>query len=124
MREVCRDQILHHLLLTVDVDELAAREAGQVEVDQLAREADVERVVDHALAAQAGIDAELGHQVDGALLQHAGADAAFDVLAALRLKHHAIDAGSLQQQREEEPCGSRADDADLRAHDMRRVSGG
>ena len=115
-REIGRDQVLHHLLLAVDVDELAAGQAGQVEVDQLAGKADVERLVDHALAAQPGIDAEVGHQVDGALLQHAGAHAAFDVFAALRLKHHAIDAGALQQQREEQPRGTGADDADLRAH--------
>ena len=63
-----------------------------------------------------GVDAEVGHQVDGALLQHAGAHAAFDVVAAPRLQHDAVDAGALQQQRQEQPRGTRADDADLRAH--------
>ena len=69
-------------------------------MDQLAGEADVERLVDHALAAQPLVDAEVGHQVDGALLQHAGAHAVFDVGAAARFQHDAVDPGALQQQRE------------------------
>ena len=115
-REIGRDQVLHHLLLAVDVDQLAAGEARQVEWISLPEKRMSSAVVDHALAAQPLIDAEIGHQVDGALLQHAGAHAAFDVLAAARFQHHAVDAGALQQQREEQPRGSRADDADLCAH--------
>ena len=115
-REIGRDQILHHLLLAVDVDQLAAGDTGQIDVDQLAGKADVEPIVDHALAAQTLIDTEIGHQIDGALLQHTGAHAAFDILAAARFQHDAFDAGTLQQQREEQPRGSRADDTDLRTH--------
>ena len=60
--------------------------------------------------------AEFVHQLDGALLQHAGAHAALDVVAAARLQHHAIDAGAMQQQRQEQPGRTGADDPDLRAH--------
>ena len=111
-----RDQILHHLLLAVDRDDLAGRQLRQVDVDDAAAEADVEPRVDHALALQPLAGAELVHQVDGALLQHAGADAAFDVVAAARLEHDAVDAGAMQQQRQEQPGRPGADDPDLRAH--------
>ena len=77
---------------------------------------DVEARVGHALAMQPLAGAEFVHQIDGALLQHAGADAAFDIVAALAFKHDAIDAGAMQQQRQEQPGRTGADDADLRAH--------
>ena len=53
-------------------------------MDQSSGKTDVERLVDHALAAQPAIDAQLRHQVDGALLQHAGAHPALDIVAAAR----------------------------------------
>ena len=111
-----RDQVLHHLLLAVDGDDLARRQHRQVDVDDAAAEADVEPRVGHALAMQPLAGAELVHQIDGALLQHAGAHAAFDVVAAPRLQHDAVDAGAMQQQRQEQPGRTGADDADLRAH--------
>ena len=77
---------------------------------------DVEARIGHALAMQPLAGAELVHQIDGALLQHAGAHAAFDVVAALRFQHDAVDAGALQQQRQEQPGRTGADDPDLRAH--------
>ena len=115
-RQPRRDQILHHLLLAIDRDDLARRQHRQVDVDDAAAEADVEPRVGHALAMQPLAGAELVHQVDGALLQHAGAHAALDVVAAARLQHDAVDAGALQQQRQEQPGRTGADDPDLRAH--------
>ena len=79
-------------------------------------EADVDRLVDHALAAHALIKPKLGHQVDGALLQHAGAHAIFHVSAALRFEHDAVDPLAIEQVREKESRGPRADDSDLAVH--------
>ncbi len=78
--------------------------------------ADIEPRIGHALAVQPLAGAKLVHQVDGALLQHAGADAVLDVVAAARFQHHAVDAGALQQQRQQQPGRARADDPDLGAH--------
>ena len=92
-------------------------------VDQLAvAEADVDRLVDHAFAAQPLIEPKLGHQVDGALLQHAGAHAVFHIGAAARFEHDAVDALAIEQMREEEARGPRADDSDLRVHFPSRTS--
>ena len=55
-------------------------------------------------------------QVDRALLEHAGADRRLDLLAAARLEHHRFDAAQMQQVREQQARGSRADDPDLGAH--------
>ena len=115
-RKPRRDQILHHLLLAVDRDDLARRQHRQIDVDDAAAEADVEPRVGHALAMQPLAGAEFVHQRDGALLQHAGAHAALDVVAAPRLQHDAVDAGAMQQQRQEQPGRTGADDPDLRAH--------
>lgn len=90
-------------------------------VDQLAvAEPDVDRLVDHALAAQALVEAEFGHQVDRALLQHTGAHAVLNVRAAARFEHDALDAFAIEQMGEKQPCGARADDGDLRVHFLSR----
>ena len=96
------DQVLHDLLLAVDRDHLAGDQFGKMNVDQLAvAEADIDRLVDHALAAQPLVEPKLGHQVDRALLQHAGAHAVFHIGAAARFEHHAVDALAIKQMREE-----------------------
>ena len=92
-----RDQILDHLLLTVNGDDLARRQHWQIDMDDAAAEPDVQPRVGHAIAMQPLAGAKLIHQRDGALLQHARTHAAFDIVAALRLQHHAIHAGALQQ---------------------------
>ena len=70
----------------------------------------------HALAAHALADAGFVQQVDRALLEHAGAQRRLDFLAAARLEHDRFDAAQVQQVREQQARGSRADDADLCAH--------
>jgi hypothetical protein len=85
-------------------------------MDDAAVEPDIETRIEHAFFVQPFAGAEIVHQIDGALLQHAGADAALDVIAAVRFQHDTVDAGALQQQRQEQPGRTRADDSDLRAH--------
>ena len=71
-------------------------------MDQLAvAEADVDRFVDHALAAQPLVEPKLGHRVDGALLQHAGTHAVFHIGAAARFEHHAVDALAIKEMRKD-----------------------
>ncbi len=92
-------------------------------MDQLAvAEADVDRLVDHAFAPQPLVQAELAHQIDGALLQHAGAHAVFHIGAAARFQHDAVDALAIEQMREEQARGARADDDDLRVHFLSRTA--
>ena len=92
-------------------------------VDQLAiAEADIDRLVDHALAAQPLVEPKLGHQVDRALLQHAGTHAVFHIGAAARFEHHAVDALAIKEMREEKTGRSRTDDPDLRVHFPSRTS--
>ena len=87
-----------------------------MDVDQLAAEADVDRLVDHAFAPQPLIEAELAHQVDRALLQHAGAHAVLHIGAAARLEHDAVDAFAVEKMREKQARRTRADDGDLCVH--------
>ena len=68
-------------------------------------EADLEAVMDEALALQPLAGADLGHQVDGALLEHAGADRGLDRLARAALDDDRFDAAQVQQLREQQPAG-------------------
>ena len=79
-------------------------------------EAHLEAGVAQPLAMHARAHAGGVEHIDRALLEHAGADAVLDVLAAVILDDHAVDAAQLQQPREQQAGGARADDADLGAH--------
>jgi hypothetical protein len=50
------------------------------------------------------------------MFEHAGADAVLDIAPGANLQHHVVDALQMQQMRQQEPCGARADDADRRSH--------
>jgi hypothetical protein len=52
-------------------------------------------------------------QLDGSLLEHPGPDPRLDILAASVLEHDRLDAGAMQQGRENEPGWSGTDDRDL-----------
>ena len=54
-------------------------------------------------------------QLDRSLLQHPGANSSLDVLAAPVLEHDGLDAGAVQQRREDQPGRAGADDRNLRA---------
>ena len=58
-------------------------------------------------------DAGLGQQVDRALLQHAGAHAVLDVVAVAALEDDRVDAGEMQQMRQQQARRTGADDAHL-----------
>ena len=79
-------------------------------------EAQLEAVVDQALAMQAVGQAGLVEQVDRALLEHAGAHARLDVLAAACLEDHGRDALSRQQVGQQQPGRAGAHDPDLGVH--------
>ena len=110
------DQVLHHFELAVD-HHAAAGQGRQVEMDGAAAEADVEPVVDHAFAAHAPVEAEIGERVDRAGLQHAGAHPRLDMGAAARLEHDRLDAAPRQEMGEKQARGSCSDDPDLSPHD-------
>ena len=75
------DEVLDHLLLAVDGDRPPAGELGEVDAVPAPVEAQLEAVVDEALAVQALGDAGGVEQVDRRLLEHAGAHARLDVVA-------------------------------------------
>ena len=75
---------------------------------------DAGAVVDLALGVHPGTDPGVAQQPDRSPLEHAGADAAEDVLAALAFEHDAVDAGAVEQVREQRSGRSGTDDRDLR----------
>ena len=80
----------------------------------LAAEAQLDAVVDDALAVEPLAEPHPPQQVDRALLQHAGAHALLDVLARAGLEDHVVDPGLVQELPEDEAGRAGADDADLR----------
>src|SRR4051794_1714267 len=82
----------------------------------LAVEAQLDALVDEALAVQAIAEAGLREQLDRALLEHAGADAVLDVLAAAVLEDDGVDPLEVEEVREQEPGGARAHDSDHCSH--------
>src|SRR5947199_6098163 len=80
--------------------------AGEAQLDAVMKRA----LPQHPLA-HAGFD----QQIDRVLLEHAGAQRRFDVGAAARFEHDRFDAGKMQEMREQQSGGPRADDGDLRS---------
>ena len=68
--------------------------------------------MDEALAPQAAIQAEAGHEGDRALFEDAGADAAFDIGAVTPLEDHDVDAVLAQHVAQQHAGRPRADDGD------------
>ena len=103
-------------LLAVDRDRLAAGERRKVDAVAAAGEAQLDAVVDEALALHARAETASVQHVDGALFEHAGAHAILDILAAPVLDDHRLDAlpapaGATASS----PAGPGADDPDLGA---------
>src|SRR5262249_15515619 len=109
------DQVLHHLLLAVDGPALAG-ELAEIDVVQGAAERKIDAVVEHALALHARADAGLDQEIARPLLDQAGADAALDIVAAAVFQDDALHAIEVEEMRQHQPGGPRADDTDLRAH--------
>jgi hypothetical protein len=85
--DACGDQVLHHLLLTVDRD----RTAGQgTEVDTVAAsvELEVDTAMDEALAAHPLTHPQGPQEIDGPLLEDTGTDAGLDISAVALLEDH------------------------------------
>ena len=114
-RQARGDHVFHDLVLAIDGDAPAAGQARKVDAVPGAGKADLDAVVDEALALEPLAQPGLDQDIDAALLEHAGADATFDIVAAAILHDDGIDAGPLQQMGQQQPGRSRADDADLRA---------
>ena len=110
------DEVLDHLLLAVDGDRPPAGELGEVDAVPAPVEAQLEAVVDEALAVQALGDAGRVEQVDGRLLEHAGAHARLDVLARARLEDDRLDAPQVQQVGQQQPGRTGPHDPDLGVH--------
>jgi hypothetical protein len=113
------DQVLHDLRLAVDDDRLP----GQlVEGDPLSltRRLELDARVHEPLAPQPLADAHLLEELRDVVLEHARTDPRLHVLAAAVLEDHALDPGALEQVRERQSRGARADDADLGARHLGR----
>ena len=111
--EAKADEVLDDLGLAVDHDRPPAGEVAERDPVALARELQLDAVVDEALALEALSGARLDQEVDDALLEHARAHA-FDVLAAPVFEDHRVDALEVQEVAEREPRRAGADDAHLR----------
>ncbi len=80
-----------------------------------AGKADLDPVMDQALAPQPFAEAGLDQEIDAALLQHAGTDAALDMLAAALLEDDGVDPLALQQVAQQQAGRPGAEYADLGA---------
>jgi hypothetical protein len=81
-----------------------------------AAEAQLDAVLDEALATQPLVEPQLGEQVDGALLEHAGANALLDVLAVPILEDDRLDPAPVQEVRQQKPRRAAPDNTHLRPH--------
>ena len=117
------DEIAHHLLLAVDRDRPAAGEVGQRDAVAPPVEAQQDAVVHEPLAREPLADADVAQQIDGALLQHARAHSLLHVRAAAILEDDRLDAYPVEQPRQHQARGPRADDRDLGLHRQPRSGG-
>ena len=78
--------------------------------------------VDVALGVHAGAESGFAEQLDAAPFEHPGANPRQHVLAALTLDHDALDAGPVQQERQQRTGRAGADDRDLGACGRRSSS--
>ena len=91
------DQILHHFVLPVDRDGLAAAQFRQMDVVTLAAEAEVQPLCGSPSRFNRSPTPMLDHQIDGALLQHAGPHPFDHVFPAAIFDDDRIDALQMQQ---------------------------
>ena len=111
------DEVLDHLLLAVDRDRPPAGELGEVDAVPAPVEAQLEAVVDEALAVQALAHAGLVEQVDRALLEHAGAHARLDVRRGSAPRGRPTRCPRrCEQVGQQQPGRAGADDPDLGVH--------
>src|SRR6185436_2393403 len=82
----------------------------------LAVEAQLDAVVDEALAVEPVGEPGVVEELDGALLEDARADAVLDVLAAARLEHDRVDSLEVEEVRKQQPGRLGPDDSDLCPH--------
>src|SRR5206468_4655845 len=108
-----RDQVLDDLLLAVDRDRPALGELLEWDPMTLAIEAQLDALVDQALAVEAVSQPELGEQVHGALLENARPDALLHVLTAAVLEHDAPDVLPGEEVGEHQASGTGAHDPHL-----------
>jgi len=76
-------------------------------------EAQLEAVMGQADPLQPLADSRLNHQVDGALLEQAGAYTLLDISPTASLEHDRPDPRQVQQVRQHQARGARADNANL-----------
>ena len=113
--ESARNQVLDHLLLAVDGDALPDQ-LLEIDVVQRAVEAEVDAVVEQALALQPLADAGIDQEVARPVLDQPGADAALDIGAAAVLQDDRLDAFEMQEMRQHQPGRPGTDDPHLRSH--------
>ncbi len=89
-------------MLCVDGDRAASVELVQIDAMPAAGEAQLNPMVYQSLPAHAVADSGRVQQVHRALLEHSGADSLLDVLAALGLDDHRIDAFEVEQVRKQQ----------------------
>jgi hypothetical protein len=109
------DQVFRDLGLAVDGHPLAG-ERAEVDAVALAGEAQLDAVVHQADPMHPLADLGRIEQVDRALLEHARADLPLDVCPAAAFQDDRVDALKMQELGEQQARGSRAHDANLRAH--------
>ena len=109
------DQVLHHFLLAIDGDCLAAGQLPEVEAVPMLADLDLDALMHEAFALEPRIEAGFPQGIDAALLEHAGAHPVLHIGAAARLDDDRSDALKMQEMRQQQSRWTRPYDADLRA---------
>ena len=72
----------------------------------------------HAFALHPLADADVDQKIDGPVLDQSGTDTVLDVVAAAVFDDDRFNAGEMQQPRQHQAGRPRADNSDLRAHEL------
>lgn len=112
-------EIFYDFMLRVDGDCFSAGEVREIDAMGALVEAKIHAVVHQAFALQPFAYAGFFQQVHGALFENSRAHALLHVLAAAIFEDDGFDAVEMQQMRKNQACGPGADDANLRAHELR-----
>ena len=107
------DEVFRELRLAVDGEARALRR--EVDAVALLADGDLDAVVLQPFALEPLRHARFAQDRDSALLDDTGAHASEHVVAAAPFEDDAVDAGTLEQLREQQARRPRADDADLRS---------
>jgi hypothetical protein len=111
----CRDEVFHNFLLGIDGD-TAPRQGFEIDAMPLLSEANFHAIMDQPFPFHSLTNTHFYQKVDGALLQDAGSHPLLAVLPTTSFDDDRVNALSVQEMRQDQPCGSSSHNPNLRAY--------